>query len=142
MRTWECSIIIYLIHDIIIAFHIIESKLEYLHIYQLISVFLQTKINRHPWLDSQVAGIPINAPYIVTVIGDMSFEMIIVCERIPLIKSSDVLAILICLVSAYFTFNMEYPPSLKSVLLFKKNMILESKTANIFPIVFCKSAAL
>ena len=35
-----------------------------------------------------VAGIPINASYIAAVIGDISFEMIIVCERIPVIKSA------------------------------------------------------
>ena len=49
----------------------------------------------HLDIDSQVSGIPINATYIAAVIGDMSFEMLIVCERIPLVKSSDVLVILI-----------------------------------------------
>ena len=87
----------------------------------------------HLDIDSQVASIAINAPYIVAVIGDMSFEMLIVCERIPLVKSSDVLAILMCLVSAYFTFNIEYPPSLKSVLLCTQNLILGIKDSQHIP---------
>ena len=113
----------------------IVQRLDVSWILFFIYVFNIMFLNKqaHLDIDSQVAGIPINAPYIAAVIGNMSFEMLIVCERIPLVKSSYVLAILMCLVSAYFTFNIEYPPSLKSVLLFTQNQILGIKDSQHIP---------
>ena len=57
--------------------------------------------------------------------GDLGFEIFIICERIAIAQSSSVLSALLCLVSAYFSFNIEYLPTFKNVLVFLQRVILE-----------------
>ena len=65
-----------------------------------------------------------NAPYIAIVLGDMSCELLVMCERIPLVQSADFASVLVCLIATYFAFNIAYPPSLKNVLIFVQHFIL------------------
>ena len=57
--------------------------------------------------------------------GDLGFEIFIICECIAIAQSSSVLSALLCLVSAYFSFNIEYLPTFKNVLVFLQRVILE-----------------
>ena len=68
-----------------------------------------------------------NFPYVAVSVGDISCEFLVICERIPLIKSSEqanFVTIVNCLIAAYFTFNIEYPASLKSILIFTQHVLL------------------
>jgi len=68
-----------------------------------------------------------NAPYISIVLGDMSCELFVMCEHIPFAQSTDFVSVLVCLIGAYFAFNIAYPASLKNVLVFVQHFILDIK---------------
>ena len=74
-----------------------------------------------------------SAPYIAICLGDMSCELFVMCERIPFAQSTDFLSVLVCLIGAYFTFNIAYPASLKNVLVFVQHFILDIKDKQQIP---------
>ncbi len=84
-------------------------------------------------IESQTAAVQLNSPYLAVVIGDMSCEMYVICERVPIAQTSDCVSALISLIAAYFTFNMQYLTSFKSVLIFLQHIIFELKDAQTVP---------
>ena len=98
-------------------------------------------------LDKEVMSMEVNHPYLALVLGGQSGEVYLVAERIifeSLRKVSSisvvlipytlsfhigliflqVLSVRIILIAAYFTFNMEYPKPLHSVLVFVQHFLL------------------
>ena len=77
-----------------------------------------------------------NAPYVAIGFGDASCELYFMCERMPLVRSTDFLSLLISLITAYYSFDIAYLPSLKNVLIFSQHFILEIKDSQQFQTLF------
>ena len=75
-------------------------------------------------IENQASSFHNNFPYVAVSVGDISCEFLVICERIPLIKSSNLVTIVNCLIATYFTFNIEYPASLKSIMIFTQHVLL------------------
>lgn len=59
-------------------------------------------------IESQANSLAINAPYIAAVTGSSSVLFLIICERLQLVETSCFATAVCCLISAYFSFNMDY----------------------------------
>ena len=65
-----------------------------------------------------------SAPYIGFVPADSSFNFVIIVEKQILTKIKSFFCAIQCLISAYFTFDIQYPNYFKSTLLMLQHFVL------------------
>ena len=69
-------------------------------------------------VNDEVLALAANHPYIALVIGGSSAQVFFVVERCVLQEIQAMSSILVGLIAVYFSFNMEYPTFVYSVLIF------------------------
>ena len=87
----------------------------------------------HCDLDEEVKKVSQNFPYIAVVIGDSSIQYFVVVERLVLDDSEEFIDAVTALISAYFTFNIEYPRPLYAAFIFLQHFVLKLKDSQPVP---------
>ena len=82
-------------------------------------------------MDSVLKKEPIRSqPWICAIVGDETVEYIIMCERQSLCKAPNLQVALFLVFSAYYCFNLEYPPLAKNIFFFIQDYILGHPDSN------------
>ncbi len=85
-------------------------------------------------MDEEIARLPVTAPCILMMEASEATTYDVVVERASLVQSTDVDTALLDLFSAYFVFDIAYPPELYPVLLFFQHYILGLKDEQKVPV--------
>ena len=78
-------------------------------------------------LDEEITKIPVNAPYIVVMEASEATTYDVIVERSSLFQSTVLRTALVDLFSAYFVFDIAYPPELYPVLIFFQHYVFGLK---------------
>lgn len=85
-------------------------------------------------IDEEIAKIPIQAPCIVIIEASEATTYDVVVEGASLVQSTDLSTALVDLFSAYFAFDIVYPPELHPVLIFFQHYIFGLKDQQKVPV--------
>ena len=84
-------------------------------------------------LEEQVAGVAQNFPYLACVMENSRVQLFVVAERLVLHEASSFIDGLLSLISVYFSFNIEYPKALYSVLIFIQHLVFNVRDTQTVP---------
>ena len=74
-----------------------------------------------------------NWPYLVLVKHDSSIQVLVVGERQVITEAESLWEGLKCLLGAYFTFNIEYPRTLRALLIFIQHYVFKVRDSQSTP---------
>lgn len=75
-------------------------------------------------MDEEITKLPVTAPCIMVMEASETTTYDVVVEGSSLVQSTDINTALLDLFSAYFVFDIEYPPELHPILIFFNIMCL------------------
>ena len=97
-------------------------------------MFVSVLLQEGDDFDEVIGRIPLSAPYIVVMEASEATTYDVAVEGLSLVQSTDLSTALLDLYSAYFVFDIAYPPEILPVLLFFQHFVFGLKDKQKVPV--------